>query len=130
VRRRGARAAWIAFILAGGGFEALLLGALVLLGKPIDAFLLLQPAALAGAYVVASAAAVVIVYVVRARNAADEARAHAWTEPVDLDTLRERIHPEGLPEPERSKVRRLLDENHAAAQGAPARGIAGGARRR
>ena len=132
VRGRTARMAWVMFLVAFGEFEALLLGTVVLFGRPLESLISLQSEALPAAYLVASAAATVTFYVVRARNAA-EARAHAWTEPVDLETLKQRIHPEGLPEDDqRSKVRRMLDENHALAQhgGATISSIAGGQRRR
>ena len=127
---RTARMAWVMFLLACGEFEALLLGTVVLFTHRLETFARLQSEALPAAYLVASAAAAVTFSIVRARNAA-ESRAHAWTEPVDLETLRRRIHPDGEPEAAPSKVRRILDERHAAAtSGITTSGAAGGARRR
>src|SRR5437867_1328181 len=71
---RTARMAWVMFLLAGGEFEALLLGTVVLFTHPLETFARLQSEALPAAYLVASAAAAVTFSIVRARNAADPRR--------------------------------------------------------
>jgi hypothetical protein len=122
-------AAWISFLLAGGEFEGMALTAIVLFGWPLPSFFTFQELALPAAYVVGAAAAGVMFLVSRRR---ERAGAAAWTEPLDLATLRLRIaSPERVaaaPQLPVTKTRQLLDEmsQHRAAR---ASGVAGTSRR-
>lgn len=123
-RPYGAASASFTFLLAGGEFGGLLYGWWGLSGghPPVLAF---AEMVLPSAYVVAAAAAGVMFLVTRARSA--ELIRPAFTEPMDLETLRLRVLGDLRVEaerPPRSKTRQLLDAYHAAGGGA-----AGSARR-
>lgn len=121
-------AAWISFLLAGGEFEGLVHTAIVFYGWPVPSFFTFQELALPAAYVVGAAAAGVMFLISRRRG---RVVSEAWTEPLDLETLRRRIHmPERVAAAElpATKTRQLLDEvsQHRAAR---LSGVAGSSRR-
>jgi hypothetical protein len=115
----GAVSTSFAFLLAGGEFVALLYGGSALTGgTPTDAAF--GMALLPAAYVVAAAAAGVMFLVTRARSKNLETRFLA--EQMDLETLRQRVigelRAEAEGKPKKSRMRQILDDNHAATTGA------------
>jgi hypothetical protein len=123
-----ATVAWISFLLAAGEFEGLLHAAIVFYGWPIPSFFAFQELALPPAYLVGAAAAGVMFFIGRRQR---RALAEAWTEPLDLETLRRRIAiPDRVaPEQPATKTRQLLDEVRDQ-RSARVNGIAGASRRR
>ena len=121
-RPYGAASASFTFLISGGEFAGLLYG---LSGSHAPA-LPFAESVLPAAYVVAAAAAGVMFLITRGRSA--QGRVAAWTEPMDLETLRLRVVGELRAEAERkpvSKTRQLLDEYRSTGGGS-----AGSARRR
>ncbi len=130
-RPYGAASACFVFLVAATEFEALLYGLTALAGARLPV-LLFAESMLPAAYVVAAAAGGLMFFATRGRSAKIMC-AREWTEPVDLETLRQRTAIGGPPDesPEaRTRTRQLLDEYRRASGASTGYGVAGAARRR